>query len=114
MTHEVIAVRRVVPGLLAALVVAMLIVAAPARAGQWIQVSCVNPDGTVAPSQGWSGTGSQAGPGSDNSSRCAPGSPMPAALSSVSTDPVGAYQLLQYQPPTGSTLSGGTIQVGLS
>jgi hypothetical protein len=39
---------------------------------------------------------------------------MSAALSSASTDPVGAYELLQYQPPTGSTLSGGTIQVGLS
>jgi hypothetical protein len=114
MTHDVIAVRRVVPGLLAALVMAALIVAAPARAGQWIQVSCVNPDGTVAPSEGWSGSGSQAGPGSNNSTGCSPGSPMAAALSGASTDPVGADEVLQYQPPAGSTLSGGTIQVGLS
>jgi hypothetical protein len=113
MTHDVIAVRRVVPGLLAALVMAALIVAAPARAGQWIQVSCVNPDGTVAPSEGWSASASQVGPGSSNSTGCAPGSPMSAALSSASTDPVGAYEVLQYQPPNGSTLSGGTIQVGL-
>jgi hypothetical protein len=114
MTHDVIAIRRVVPGVLAAFVVAALIAAAPARAGDWIQVSCVNPDGTVAPSEGWSGTGSQAGPGSNNSTGCAPGSPMSAALSSASTDPVGAYEVLQYQPPSGSTLSGGTIQVALS
>jgi hypothetical protein len=105
---------RVAPGLLAALVMAALVIAAPARAGQWIQVSCVNPDGTAAPSDGWSASGSQVGPGSGNSTSCAPGSPMSATLSSASTDPVGAYEVLQYQPPSGSTLIGGTIQVALS
>jgi len=101
-------------GVLAALAAVALSAAAPAWAGQWIQVSCVNPNGTVAPSEGWSGSGSEAGAGSNNSTLCAPGSPMSAYLSSASTDPVGAYEVLQYDPPDGSTLRGGTIQVGLS
>jgi hypothetical protein len=105
---------RVGTGLLAALVGVALVVATPAWAGQWIQVSCVNPNGTAAPSDGWSAGASQVGNGSSNSTSCAPGSPMSAALSSASTDPVGAYEVLQYQPPSGSTLSGGTIQVALS
>lgn len=111
---DVIGAARVGPTVLAALVVAALVVASPARAGQWIQVSCVNPDGTAAPSDGWSASASQAGNGSSNSTSCAPASPMSAALSGASPDPVGAYEVLQYQPPSGSTLIGGTIQVALS
>lgn len=34
----------------------MALVLSAARAGEWMQVSCVNPDGSVAPYQGWSGT----------------------------------------------------------
>jgi hypothetical protein len=80
-----------------------------------MQVSCVNPSGSAAPSDGWSSfvTGAP-GYGSDNSTRCGPGNPMYGILSSAASAPVGSGENLAYQPPTGSTLSGGTVDVNLS
>lgn len=37
-----------------AMVVGLVIAAPQARAGEWMQVSCVNPNGSAAPSDGWS------------------------------------------------------------
>ena len=54
------------------------------------------------------------GDGSNNSTNCAPGSPMFALLSSDVTAPVGAGETLQYTPPAGSTLAGGRIDVTLT
>src|SRR5580704_3605012 len=69
----------------------VLAVAAPAFAGTWVQVSCVNPDNSAAPSEGWTGyTGGGTGDGSTNSTQCAPGSPMFAILSTTVAAPVGA------------------------
>jgi hypothetical protein len=84
----------------------------PARAGTWMQVSCVNPDGSAAPSEGWTGFG-QGGAsfGSDNNSRCSPGSPMAALLGDTTPAPDGASENLQYTPPAGSTLVGGTVNL---
>jgi hypothetical protein len=100
--------------LLAALIV-LALGAASARAGTWMQVSCVNPDGSAAPSEGWS-AGSTGSPayGSSDSAQCGPGAPMTAALSDLAPDPVGAAENLQYQPPSGSTLVGGTLDATLS
>jgi hypothetical protein len=88
--------------------------ASTAYAGQWIQVSCVNPDQSAAPSQGWAGSaGGGTGDGSNNSTNCAPGSPMFAELSTAVAAPVGAGETLQYTPPAGSTLAGGNVDVSL-
>jgi hypothetical protein len=94
----------------------LLVLGAPAaRAGDWIQVSCVNPDGSAAPSEGWT-TYATAGvsPLSGASTSCAPGTPMDAALSNVTAVAPNASENLQYTPPAGSTLVGGTVDVTLS
>jgi hypothetical protein len=86
----------------------------PARAGQWMQVSCINLNGSAASSEGWSdaATGPD-DPGGLVSAACAPGSPLTASLSELSAAPAGAAEYLQYQPPAGSTLAGGTVDASL-
>ena len=88
------------------------LVASAAYAGQWIQVSCANPDLSAAPSEGWSSfiTGTP-GAGSNNSTNCASNSPMYAALETSANAPVGSAETLQYTPPAGSTLADGNIDV---
>ena len=86
-----------------------------ARAGEWMQVSCVNPNGTAAPFQGW--TGSNGGSpefGSNDEVACAPGSPMVANLSAEAQPAPGVpNEFLTYAPPAGSTLAGGTMSVSI-
>ncbi|HEY3773581.1 MAG TPA: hypothetical protein VGL69_11340 [Solirubrobacteraceae bacterium] len=99
-----------------ALALGLLLTAEFARAGEWVQVSCENPNGTPASSQGW--TGSALGsppPGSTADTTCAPGTPLSAGLvSAYGAAPGGSAEVLQYTPPAGSTLAGGTLQVSLS
>jgi hypothetical protein len=97
-------------------VLLLMVAGAPAaRAGQWMQVSCVNPNGTAAPFQGW--TGSSTGTpefGSNHDVACAPGAPMVANLSAqLQPAPGDANEILTYAPPAGSTLVGGTMNVTL-
>jgi hypothetical protein len=94
---------------------ALAVTATSARAGVWMQVSCVNPDGSAAPSEGWSGF-SQGNPGAFayNDARCAPGKPMTAILPSSSPAAVDSSEWLQYAPPAGSTLVGGTVNLNLA
>ncbi|HEY3728745.1 MAG TPA: hypothetical protein VGL51_16330, partial [Solirubrobacteraceae bacterium] len=94
--------------------VVMALAPSPALAGRWMQVSCVNPNGTAAPNDGWSGF-SSGNPGgfSSNDNQCGPGTPMSAILSQFNPVPVGANEFLQYQPPSGSRLVGGTVDVDL-
>jgi hypothetical protein len=84
-----------------------------ASAGSWIEVSCENPNQSAAPSEGWSSFSAGGGFGSNNSTNCAPGSPMWAMLSSAQAVSVGSQETLQYTPPSGSTLNGGSIDVSL-
>jgi hypothetical protein len=84
-----------------------------AYAGEWMQVSCVNPNLSAAPSQGWSSFSNGGGYGSNNSTSCGPGNPMLAILSSDAAVAVGSDETLQYTPPAGSTLTGGSVDVGL-
>ena len=90
------------------------LVAPVAYAGQWVQVSCANPDQSVASSEGWSSfiTGGQ-GFGSNNTTNCTPTSPMFALLSTAAVAAVGTSENLAYTPPAGSTLAGGNIDVSL-
>jgi hypothetical protein len=100
---------------LAAALAATMLTAGPARAGEWMQVSCVNPGGTAAPSDGWTsfteGTPSIA---DDNDTQCSPGHPMFAQLGNQVVAHDGDGEVLQYRPPAGSTLVGGTMVVNMS
>ena len=90
--------------------VAVLLAAPGARAGDWVQVSCVNPDGSAASNAGW--TSFAQGPvtvGDGNSTQCAPGVPLTAVLGNTVAAANGQSQVLEYQPPAGSTLVGGTL-----
>jgi hypothetical protein len=82
------------------------LLAPTAQAGDWVQISCVNPNQTGAPSEGWkqfaSGT---PGYGSTGSARC----PMFGLLSSAEGEANGNGEDLEYQPPGGSTLIGGSV-----
>jgi hypothetical protein len=84
-------------------------------AGSWIRALCENPDHSPAPSEGMSSfTTGTPGASSNNTTHCAPGSPMVAGLSWAAPAAVGTSETLQYTPPAGSTLAGGTLSVGLS
>ncbi len=90
-----------------------LLAAAGANAGEWVQVSCINPDQTVAGSAGWSSFASGGSYGSDNGTTCGPGGPAFAILSTDAAVPVGAQETLHYTPPAGSTLNGGLLDIGM-
>jgi hypothetical protein len=103
-------------GLCAAVLTAALMTLCGARvayAGEWVQVSCVNPNQTAAGSAGWSSFSSAGGFGSDTSTACGPGGSAFALLSSDVAVPVGSAETLQYTPPAGSTLNGGEIDLGM-
>jgi hypothetical protein len=91
----------------------MLIDATPVYAGDWMVVSCVNPSQSVAPSEGWSSFAAGGGYGSNNSTTCGPGDPMSAILSTDAGVGVGSAETLQYAPPDGSKLIGGSVDVSL-
>jgi hypothetical protein len=91
-----------------------LAAAAAARAADWMVVSCVNPSGSAAPSQGWStDIVGIPEPGSTASTACGPGTPMSAGLDAGTPATGGVKEALEYQPPPGSTLVGGLLDVGL-
>jgi hypothetical protein len=83
-------------------------------AGSWMEVSCENPNLSVAPSEGWTSfaTGSP-GYGSTSTTACGLKSPMLAILSTDAPAPTGAGENLQYTPPAGSTLAGGKVEVSM-
>ena len=93
----------------------MTLTAPAAHAGEWMQVSCVNPNGTAAPFQGWTGSNSGSPEfGSNDDVACSPGSPMVANLSAEAQPAPGvANEFLTYAPPAGSTLVGGTMNVSM-
>jgi hypothetical protein len=82
-----------------------------AYAGSWMEVSCVNPSQSAAPSEGWSSFAAGGGYGSNVGTSCGPGSPMYAILSTDAAVGVGSNETLQYTPPGGSRLIGGSIDV---
>lgn len=84
-----------------------------ARAGEWEQVSCVNPNQTAAGSDGWVSVIAGGGYGSNSSTACGPGSPMFAILSTDAAVGVSSAETLRYIPPAGSNLIGGNVDVGL-
>jgi hypothetical protein len=113
--HQTNLTRRalVLTAAVAVSVVFALLGASVASAGSWIQVSCENPNQSAAPNEGWSSFAAGGGFGSNNSTNCAPGNPMWAILSTAQAVTVGSQETLQYTPPSGSTLNGGSIDVSL-
>jgi len=86
--------------------------AASAHAGDWMQVACVNPSGSAAPADGW--TGATTGSSNMNfSTACGPGSPMYAIVNDVGPATVPSQVYVKYTPPGGSTLIGGSVNVNL-
>ena len=93
---------------------AAVVVPAAASAAPWMVVSCQNPDGSQAPSEGWTGGAvGNVSLGSTNNTNCAPGTPMYAALAMPAPAADGSSEYLAYTPPAGSTLVGGSLLVGL-
>ncbi len=84
-----------------------------AYAGEWMEVSCVNPNQSAAPSEGWGSFSAGAGFGSTNGTSCGPGGPMYGILSAQAAVGVGANETLQYTPPSGSRLVGGSVDASL-
>lgn len=112
--------RLTAPGILARALAALaatltlaLLVSTAAYGGEWVQVSCINPDQTAAPSSGWS-TGSSSEVSSEADTQCSPGTYAFAQLSTAAPAPVGTYQTLRYSPPAGSTLEGGLLDLALT
>lgn len=106
-------VARACAGLAASLAL-LLVGATSAYAGEWVQVSCVNPNQSGAGSSGWSSFAAGGGVGSNNSTGCGPGNPAFALLSSETTVAAGSAETLQYTPPAGSTLNGGQLDIGMA
>ncbi len=96
-----------------AVAAAGLALAPGAQAGTWIQVSCVNPNGSAAPNSGWTGFSADAGPYDYTNIQCGPGTPLVAALGDQAPDPGLDSEFLGYTPPSGSTLVGGTVDANL-
>jgi len=89
--------------------------ASAAYAGDWMQVACMNPNGSAASSEGWSNfTVGNLGLGSNSSTNCSPGAPMYAILSTDAAESRNSSEDLQYTPPSGSTLVGGSVDVSLT
>lgn len=99
--------------LIAALACCLLVLAlsAPsAHAGTWTLLSCRQPDGQPAPTDGWSTSATGAvGPDSGDTNSCAAGGALSAVTSGEA--PQGAYEGPEwiFTAPSGSTIAGGTI-----
>ncbi len=102
-----------VPPLSVALLTACLL-APTAHAGDWMEVSCENPNHSAAPSQGWTSFTTGGGYGSGAGTGCSPGAPMYGILSTDAGVGVGSGEDLQYTPPSGSTLAGGSFDATVS
>jgi hypothetical protein len=95
-------------------IVLALAASGSARAADWMVVSCVNPTGSAASSDGWStDVVAIPEPGSHASTACGPGTPMSASLDAATPAAGGVKEALEYQPPPGSTLIGGQVDVRL-
>jgi len=89
--------------------------ASPAQAGEWMQVSCINPDGSTAPNSGWTtGISGALDWGSNATAGCSNTTPMSAFLASDNAAETGSEEYLQYTPPTTSTLAGGSVSAAFT
>jgi hypothetical protein len=90
--------------------------ASAASAGEWIQVTCAQPDGGPAPIEGWQGS-SYNGYGADSGpiDTCdQPGGALTAFDSSAVETAAYTGPMWVYTAPVGSTIAGGALRVSLS
>ncbi len=85
---------------------------APARAGEWVQVTCTQPDGAPAPIEGWESV-NDGGPGSGPSETCKSGGALTAFDSSDVEETPYSGPMWTYTAPAGSTIAGGALDVSL-
>jgi hypothetical protein len=87
-----------------------------ARAGEWIQVTCAQPDGAPAPIEGWQGSAyNEAVADSGPIDTCSQhGGALTAFDSSAVEDPAYTGAIWVYTAPAGSTIAGGALSVSLS
>lgn len=89
--------------------------ATSAHAGTWTLLSCSQPDGQPAPTDGWSTSATGGvGPDSGDTNSCAAGGALSAVTSGEA--PQGAYEGPEwvFTAPSGSTIAGGTITATLT
>jgi len=118
-TEGITGLSRVVGELLSAGLACSLLVLAlsapSAHAGTWTLLSCRQPDGQPAPTDGWSTSATGAiGPDSGDTNSCAAGGALSAVTSGEA--PQGAYEGPEwvFTAPSGSTIAGGTITATLT
>jgi hypothetical protein len=90
--------------------------AAPARAGSWTLVSCTQPNGDPAPSDGWR-PGMWAGiaePGSGALNTCADGGSLTVVSSAESATAAYTGPEWVFTAPHGATIVGGAIEASLT
>jgi hypothetical protein len=95
--------------------IVILALAGSAHAGTWTLLSCRQPNGQPAPTDGWStGATGAVGPDSGDTNSCAEGGELSAVTSGEA--PQGAYEGPEwvFSAPSGSTIAGGTITASLS
>jgi hypothetical protein len=85
-----------------------------ARAGEWMQVTCTQPDGQPAPIEGWDPE-AVSGPGnySNAYSTCEAGGALIAESSNQWPQSRYSGYLWHYAAPNGSTIAGGTLSLNL-
>jgi hypothetical protein len=94
---------------------AATLVPSSAYGGQWMRMTCMNPDGSPAGSDGWSSHVEGSPPvGSLAKSTCGPNDVMEASLAMPFAAKHGDAEVLTYEPPLGSTLAGGTLAVSVA
>lgn len=98
---------------LAVIVAAVMLVApSAATAGNWMQVSCASGSTIAAASPGWSTWSSPNPPSNDGASTvCGDGQSMTTWLGTLESAHAWVSETLEYQPPTGSTLAGGSLDM---
>ncbi|MGH2902080.1 MAG: hypothetical protein ACRDK7_00580 [Solirubrobacteraceae bacterium] len=113
-TSEAAPIRHVA-ALAVALIGVLLLAASVARAGEWAQVGCTQPNGQPAPIEGWTPEALN-GPGDYSSaySTCAQAGGALVAQSSNQW-PQARYSgyVWHYAAPNGSTIAGGTLSLNL-
>ena len=98
-----------------AVIVAVIALSAPssASAGSWIEVSCPSTSQAAASSPGWSSfAGISPGKYDGASTVCGGSESLRAWLASFEAAHMFDSQTLEFQPPAGSTLDGGWLQMG--
>ena len=89
--------------------------ASSARAGTWTLVSCMQPDGRPAPTEGWSTSATGAvGPDSGDTNTCEQGGSLGAVTSGEA--PQHPYEGPEwvFTAPAGSTIAGGSVTATLT